>query len=566
MTLGWSPPASDGGSPVTGYVVTPFVAGVAQPSLAYPSTATVETVTGLADGTTYDFTVAATNAVGLGAPSTASPDVTPATVPGAPGGLSVLGGDGQVTLGWSPPASDGGSPVTGYVVTPFVAGVAQPSLAYPSTATVETVTGLADGTTYDFTVAATNAVGLGAPSTASPDATPVGPPGPPSGVAATSGDSSVTVTWSPPASDGGSSVTGYVVTPYVAGVAQPSQDVGNVGSVGVDNLTNGVAYTFTVAAVNTLGQGADSAASDPVTPATVPGAPSGLSVLGGDGQVTLGWSPPASDGGSPVTGYVVTPYVSGVAQPSLVYPSTATVETVTGLADGTTYDFTVAATNAVGLGAPSPASPDVTPATVPGAPSGLSVLGGDGQVTLGWSPPASDGGSPVTGYVVTPFVAGVAQPSLAYPSTATVETVTGLADGTTYDFTVAATNAVGLGAPSTASPDVTPATVPGAPSGLSVLGGDGQVTLGWSPPASDGGSPVTGYVVTPFVAGRGPAVARVRLDGHGRDGDRSGGRHHLRLHRRRHQRGGSRRPVDRVPGRHPGHRARCPERALGPGR
>jgi hypothetical protein len=110
---------------------------------------------------------------------------------------------------------------------------------------------------------------------------------------------------------------------------------------------------------------------------------------------------------------------------------------------------------------PTPsASGTVALPTLPGVPTGLSVTGGDGQVTLSWSAPAGDGGSAISGYVVTPFIGGVAQSAVAYASTATVQTIEGLTDGTEYTFAVAATNGVGLGDPSILSVAVTPATGP----------------------------------------------------------------------------------------------------------
>ena len=465
VTVGWSAPASNGGSAITGYVVTPFIGGVPQPAIVYASTATVQTIGGLTNGTTYTFTVAATNGVGLGNPSAPSPSVTPAALPGVPTGLSVAGGDSQVTVGWSAPASNGGSAITGYVVTPFIGGVPQPAIVYASTATVQTIGGLTNGTTYTFTVAATNGVGLGNPSAPSPSVTPAALPGVPTGLSVAGGDSQVTVGWSAPASNGGSAITGYVVTPFIGGVPQPAIVYASTATVQtIGGLTNGTTYTFTVAATNGVGLGNPSAPSPSVTPAALPGVPTGLSVAGGDSQVTVGWSAPASNGGSAITGYVVTPFIGGVPQPAIVYASTATVQTIGGLTNGTTYTFTVAATNGVGLGNPSAPSPSVTPAALPGVPTGLSVAGGDSQVTVGWSAPASNGGSAITGYVVTPLIGGVPQPAIVYASTATVQTIGGLTNGTTYTFTVAATNGVGLGPPSNESSAIVPAAV-----GTSVL-------------------------------------------------------------------------------------------------
>src|SRR5437868_1887741 len=84
-------------------------------------------------------------------------------------------------------------------------------------------------------------------------------------------------------------------------------------------------------------------------------------------------------------------------------------------------------------------------AVPPGAPTITTVTVGAAQVTLGFSAPSSTGGSAITGYTVT-----------AYPGATTVTgpasplTLTGLSSGTGYTLTLTATNAAGIGAPSTA--------------------------------------------------------------------------------------------------------------------
>jgi hypothetical protein len=100
----------------------------------------------------------------------------------------------------------------------------------------------------------------------------------------------------------------------------------------------------------------------------VPSTPTDVTATGGDGNATVSWSAPG-DGGSPITAYIVTPYVSGVAQPADMFSSSATSEVVVGLSDGTTYSFTVAGANTVGSGVPSALSPLV----IPLAPS-LSII------------------------------------------------------------------------------------------------------------------------------------------------------------------------------------------------
>jgi hypothetical protein len=132
-----------------------------------------------------------------------------------------------------------------------------------------------------------------------------------------------------------------------------------VAQTTVSGLTNGTTYTFRVAAKNVAGTGAQSSDSHAVTPQTVPDAPSRASATAAAGQATVSWVAPASDGGSPLTGYVVTRYVGGLAY-GTSNVGVVTQTTVSGLANGTTYTFRVAAKNAIGTGAKSDDSNAVT--------------------------------------------------------------------------------------------------------------------------------------------------------------------------------------------------------------
>jgi titin len=134
-------------------------------------------------------------------------------------------------------------------------------------------------------------------------------PGAPTSVSATAGNGSATVSWTAPASDGGSAITGYNVTRFVGGIAQGTDSVGVVTQTTVSGLTNGTTYTFRVAAKNTIGTGAQSSDSNgvtPMAPATAPGAPTGVSATAGNGSATVSWTAPAADGGSAITAYDVT--------------------------------------------------------------------------------------------------------------------------------------------------------------------------------------------------------------------------------------------------------------------
>ncbi|MHB8342293.1 MAG: fibronectin type III domain-containing protein, partial [Mycobacteriales bacterium] len=133
---------------------------------------------------------------------------------------------------------------------------------------------------------------------------------------------------------------------------------------------------------------------------------------------------------------------------------------------------------------------DVTPVLPPSAPV-LSASAGSGQVSLSWTPPASDGGSPITGYELYRGTAPGGETAYqSLPATASDYTDTAVTDGTTYYYTLAAVNADGTGAVSS-EVSALPATPPGV-STLAAKAKQGQVTLTWTVPG-DGGAPITGY-------------------------------------------------------------------------
>lgn len=265
----------------------------------------------------------------------------------------------------------------------------------------------------------------------------------PRGVSAVAGNASAVVRWRPPTDDGGSSVRRYVVTTHPGRVRRVS-----VGTrLAVTGLVNGRSYAFTVLAVTGAGEGAESGASNPVVPATVPTAPSRARAVDSDQAATVSWRPPANTGGAAVLGYelLVSPggrRVAVAASPALV----------SGLTNGTAYAFTVRARNRVGFGARSSASPAVTPAGLPRAPSVVTARAGDGRATVSW-PPGDGNGAPVLDYVVTVLPG---DRRVTSTGTSAGVTIDGLSNGTAYSFTVAARNRVGTGAASPPSDSVTP--------------------------------------------------------------------------------------------------------------
>jgi predicted phage tail protein len=254
-----------------------------------------------------------------------------------------------------------------------------------------------------------------------------------------------------------------------------------------------------VAAVNHVGTGAFTAATVAVVPATFADVPTALVATRGNGQVSLSWKAPASNGGLAITDHVVQSSTDG-GRTWKAFPhkaSAATTIPVTGLANGTSYVFRVASVNGVGTGPYTNQTAAVVPATVAGVPTGLTATRGDRQVSLTWKAPTSNGGSAITDYVVQSSTDGGKNwKAVAHAtSVSTALTVTGLVNGTSYVFRVATVNDVGTGAFTAATTAVVPATNPGEPTQMTVTRSGTKVTLTWKAPAFTGGAGITDYVV-----------------------------------------------------------------------
>jgi hypothetical protein len=139
--------------------------------------------------------------------------------------------------------------------------------------------------------------------------------------------------------------------------------------------------------------------------------------------------------------------------------ATATSTVVTGLTNGAGYQFQVAATNTAGTGPNSALSTAVIPATVPGAPvigtASSGTVGGTVTATASWSAPSSNGGSPVTGYVVRALRISAAGTVLATHDLAAARLLTMTLQTGNYRFTVQAGNGAGSGPQSASSNLVT---------------------------------------------------------------------------------------------------------------
>lgn len=416
----WTVPTFDGGSALTGFTATAQPGGATCQGL---SSATTCTITGLTNGVAYTVSVTASNAVGASAEVTPAGNAaaTPRTVPGTPTAVAAARGNAAAVVSWTAPASNGGAGITAYTVTASPGGRTCGTLsAAPTAAALScTVTGLSNGAAYTFTVVAGNDAGNGAASAASAAVTPLAPPNAPASVSAQSLNSGIQVSWTAPSFDGGSAITAYTAT------AQPGGASCSTGAAArsctISGLTNGVAYTVSVAAASTVGTGLVTSAASAVIPQFVPGTPSGVTATAGDTNVTVTWSAPVDIGGAALTGFEVTAS-DGSSKCATSGALPAQQCTVFGLTNDVAYTFTVRARNANGLGPASAASGLVTPV-------------GAGQV----------------GPTATPSPAP-ASPAATSSPTATASQSAGASSAATPTRTASATASVTASAASTASP------------------------------------------------------------------------------------------------------------------
>ena len=269
-------------------------------------------------------------------------------------------------------------------------------------------------------------------------------PSAPTGLAATAGNSQITLTWS---ADSGA--TGYYVKrstttggPYTQIATQSSTSYADTG------LANGTKYFYVVAAYNSAGSSANSAEVNATPVLPPPPAPAGLAAAAGNAQITLTWT--ASTG---ATSYHVKRSTTSGAETQISAP-TSNSYTDTGLTNGAKYFYVVSAVNSAGESANSSevSATPTAPATPPATPTGLQAAVGNAQVALNWT--ASTG---ATSYHVkrSTTSGGPFSTTLASPTT-TSYTDAAVTNGTTYYYVVSAVNATGESANS-AQVSATPA-------------------------------------------------------------------------------------------------------------
>jgi hypothetical protein len=448
--------------------------------------ATSLSVSTLLAGTTYYFNIVVMDEAGNKALYTAISQVTASDVtPPTPGTFSPATAvtTTSLTLNWSA-ASDLVSAATAlkyYIYQSGSNNLASVSdcstngalLNSGGTANIITfdVSGLTAGTTYYFNIVVEDEAGNPAAYTAISQATADNTPPTPgtfSTVTAVT-TTSLTLNWSA-ASDlvsapaalkyyiyqSGSNNLASVSDCSTNGILLNSGGTANIITFDVSGLMAGTTYYFNIVVEDEAG---NSAAYTAISQATAALTTVNIATIAGVTPPVAGAT--AVTAITPTTQYTGTVSWSpaaGTFAAGIAYTATITLTPVTGYTlNGVAANFfTVAgtgspATNAINDGVITAIFPATATLTVPGSPTGVTATAGDGQATVSFTAPASNGGSPVTGYTVTSNPGGITATGASGPIT-----VTGLTNGTAYTFTVTATNSIGTSAPSAASNAVTP--------------------------------------------------------------------------------------------------------------
>jgi len=477
VSLYWSSPIDSGGSAISGYRIEQSTDGGTTYAVVRNNNASTRyaTLTALTGGVEHLFRVSALNSAGAGAPVTVRATPRAAAVPSAPRFLSGSVGFESVTLSWNSPLSNGGRSVTEYRVEKSEDSGATWSQVTTTTWTRRyvTINPLTGGVPLQFRVIAVNSVGGGAPSnvvTLTPRT--ISAPSVPRFISASIGYTTASVSWWSPTDSGGSPITEYRIEMNVAG----SDTWSLIGTtpisrrfLTVSNLTPNIVHTFRVFAVNARGT-SNASQTASVIPRAIgtPSAPRNLTAQNVGYSVALSWQAPASRGYASVVDYVIQySTTNGQSWATIAEAvSTQTSHVVTWLSDAVSTGFRVQAVNSYGGGLYSSTVsivPNVPP-SAPQAPTIESVQAGNASALIAWRP-ASDGGA-ASSYTVR------SNPDSKTCSTSGLSCIiTGLSNGTSYTFTVSATNVMGTSTPSQPSSPVTPqgsglAPVPAASWGL----------------------------------------------------------------------------------------------------
>jgi len=421
-------------------------------------------------GIPYFYVVKAVNWVGPSPASNQATGTALPTVPSAPHNVEASAGAGNMSLSWEAPASNGGSSITNYKIYRSTSSGGETLLATIGNALGFTDHGLTNGQLYYYQVSAVNDLGEGARSE-EVTATPASVPTAPRGLQALAGDSIVALNWTAPEYAGPGTLTYHLFrgsSEIWTGTASAHDDV---------SVTNGITYSYQVAASNSLGWG-EKCSAVLATPFGPPSAPRGLTTVPGNELIDLNWTAPVYLG----PGTTIYHLFRDGAE---IWNGTAVAHGDAPLTKGVEHYYTVAANNSIGWGQNSSVVRSAA-LGVPDAPRDLAAAAGDGWIALDWAAPSYVGPGTLTYHLLR-------NASEIWRGVATHYTDLAVVNGVNYSYSAVANNSIGWGA-SSAEVQATPQagdTVPTWPRDLTAMPGDQHVDLNWTEPSYLGPGTIT---------------------------------------------------------------------------
>ncbi|MDE0068239.1 MAG: fibronectin type III domain-containing protein [Caldilineaceae bacterium] len=461
VVLTWTAPAN-GGSAITAYHVQYWMNGAWMDLMSVGGSATTYTHEPVAGSTTNYYRVRAVNAEGEGPWSATQTRTTVAGKPGASVLNAGANGSSEIRLTWTIPAS-GGDDVTHYDIqyssdgasgwtwdqdgSSIQGGLRVLRAAIADAAQQYSHTGLDPSTTRHYRVRAVNGNGEGPWSNVAMAMTAGGKPGKPTLTASASGTTMISLSWKPPAGDGGSPITGYEIEYWDGSNGWMDLAMPAAGATTHihRNLSGGMTKYYRIRAMNAAGSGAWSTIAHATTETSAPAPPALIAMADGQTKIVLTWTAGAS-GGLPTTEYHLQHSTNaGRAWADVDLGTDKMVMTYTdmGLTGGTTKHYRVRAMNSKGWSGWSPLASDTTDVSVPGRPE-LTVTGQTrGRILLDWE--AATGGAAIIRYEIQRWDSE-ARRWVDLPSTsATSYTDTGRMSTKKYFYRVRAVNRIGDG-------------------------------------------------------------------------------------------------------------------------
>lgn len=449
--------------------------------------------TNVVNGNIYYYAVAAINLEDGTGELTEPTEAKPVGRPTAPRNATATHGSGQVYLTWLPPEEDGGSPVIGYSLLRGVSSSALDTRINVSNVTSHIDNEVVNGVPYIYRILAFNER-LDGYKSDEIQVTPRGTPEAPGNLTAKGLGREVLLNWTYPEDDGGTSVTGYTIYR-----GSSEEDLERYAVLDVresyldDNITCGNTYYYSIAAMNSEGNGTMSGAVS-VTPYAVPDPPSNLTIEPRDRAAFLTWRAPEDHGGKEIQGYNLYRTLKGLEMEFIYDMENVLQYTDTDLTNDVTYYYQIKAYNVIGEGLPSK-TVSVKPGDAPKPPGNFRLKEEDSRINILWTKPQMELDYPVQEFII---YRGLQEDDLEVfqiiPVSASSYIDEDVEIGETYYYSIRSVSRVGEGDMSGVISGI-PFASPGTVRELDVTGGNKKVTLSWEPPEDNGGREIIKYLI-----------------------------------------------------------------------